>query len=354
MSDINFERERKGYSTEQVDSYVKMLQEHYAKLEEKTKDCQNQLNVLEEQKNQIKKSEDEQQERLQEGQNHILELKEEISQRDKKLTELNLSYEKSSGEYSRTESKIKELIREKEVRSTRSRNQDTKAVRKEIVSLERQLEEFHQQSNRMVLEKEMLAGSIDKLVQQIESLDPHPSKEGNAHGEDGFETLQNIFIRARQEADQSVEEYKQQTIQEVREIEEEGQRLIEEAKKEADRIRDEIRREQMKAVEEENARLIEDSKAFQKEKQQFLDQCAQIKQEAELEKAKMLKEAEAILEETNFRLSSAEGKGKKVVDRVQQLISSRKRLVGEGYETVLNNLQKTMAGIQEITEEMLK
>ena len=112
MSEIRFERAKKGYSMEQVDSYVTMLNGHYKELEEKTEEYKEILKGLEGQSAQKKKEYLMAQKRIDDRRSHLESLKKDLEMREKETADLKEQSIKRNKEIKNVNDKISEMEEE--------------------------------------------------------------------------------------------------------------------------------------------------------------------------------------------------------------------------------------------------
>ena len=345
MSEIRFERVKRGYSIEQVNSYVTMLNEHYKELERKTEEYKGVLESLENQSAQKKNEHLKIQKRVDDYKNRLESLAKELQGREKEVVELKERNERRNKEIYKINDKISKLEEEQTELDKIPQDPSDRVDEGEITKLEEVLAEEQRKSSELLNEKSIQENMIEELSHQAEMMEAQAEQEPEEDTQDGFEKLQFIFVKARQEANLYVDEMKQKTLQEIDSINQESDRIIQEAKETAEEIREEVRRKRLKVVEAEKESIGTEAEKFWKEKNDFMEKCALIRQEAEQEKEKAVKAAEQITEETQRSLDAAEEKEKVVIERVIQMVNDKKTQIAKEFSLVEAELRDTMEEI---------
>lgn len=348
MEEIKFGREKRGYSVEQVDSYVTMLQNHYQELEQKREEYQGIAAQLQKQSQQQKQKQVQSGKRVEEKQEQLQALEEEIQSRRQELKNLENINEQTGQEVHRLKDQWEALKHETQLKQA----PPDEGELQELLILEAKLAAAKEQSEKLQLEKEWLAKTVEEVSREMELLETKASGSQEKEGADDLEKLQVIFVKARQKANLLVEEIKQQTQQEVDEIKQECHRLIAGANEAAELIRAEIRKEQAQEAEEERVKVEARERTFRQEKEEALAVCDKIRQDAEQKKLAALEQAGQIEEETQRSLNAVEQKEKMVEERVLRMINQKKGEIAEGFQMIESELTDTVKEIQDMMKEI--
>lgn len=350
MDAIKFDREKKGYSAQQVDSYISMLQKHYQELEQKREEYQIILPKLQKQAEQKKQGMVQIRKMVEEKQKQLHVLEEETRNSKLELRNLEKTYGQTGQNIHRLHEKLGVLKQEQEARLKQEPSDET--AEPELLTFAEQLQAAKEQSANLRREKESLADRVSELTRQIEGLETKAADVQEKEGQDDFEKLQFIFVEARQKANTLVEEIKKQTAQEVDDVKQKCHYIITGAKETAERILAEIRKEQTLIVEDKRARVEAQDREFRQEKEQYLDQCEKIRLEAEQKKVAAMEKAGQIEEETQRSLEAIEQKEKIVVERVLLLINQKKHEIAKGFQTIESDISDTMMEIKDMMSEV--
>lgn len=352
MSDITFDKERKGYSIGQVDEYIAMLQNHYKEVGAKAEGQRILLEELKSQSERRRSKEEQTQQLIQNGKTKFHDIEEEIQVTENEWNRLKLASDNLELEILAINESITALTQQKESLPEPVKEVDGQDLENEILALEELLLKSKDSSMTHLQEQEALTETIQELSGQIELLEQQIGDHISVESMDGFAKLQSIFIAAKQKVDLHVEEIRQKTVLEVVDINQNAQAHIEMAQIEATKISEELKRCRLKGVEAEKEKLMADIELFQKEKNDFVEQCNQIRSASEQVKKEAVQKAEEIIAQTKMSMEAAQRKEKEVINQVMQMLSDKKTAITREYEIVESQLRATAVEISGIMNEI--
>ena len=294
MEGITFSLERRGYSVEEVEEYVGMLQQNYGQLEIEKAEC---VKLLESQ-----------QKKMEVLQNNA-------RQRDGQYS--NIIEENSTGK-----KRLEELERKLEEKEMNER--ELRMLRVTCAKLEKESEQAQETINEM----------SKRLGEAPETLEVPKEKEAV----DELEQMSNLFKRAKVQADEYVESVKQEMETEKVQLQAEKEDIIKKAMEDAESIKVEAREEVKAELDAERLKIQEEKEQSEREKEKKISECDFLKKEAEIERGNARKEAENIIKQAEIKLDLAEEKERILVARAYSKVKRIENEMGEEYKKVQKHL----------------
>lgn len=318
MKGITFERERKGYSIEQVEAYIDVLQDNYNKVtsssqkaEEKVAELERELaeqkdnldaanRQFDEEKKVLKRRFNEQEALLKSANNSNTEeqYKIELQQIENEKQELKQQYEKQQLELKQQLEK-----QQQELNKLGNRNTDSSKLIQQVNEKEQEIKRL--QSEMAAVEEEMSSQQeqLKKLTEENQQLKSEKESGENIKNTSFAEHLAELYTKAQKQADAYVEQVKQDMAAERAEITAEREKIIAQAKAEARKIEEEARQKQYNE-------FVEDRERLKKEQEVRMAEIDYLKKEAEAERINAKEESESIIRQAQLKFNLAEEKDK--------------------------------------------
>lgn len=333
MKKVSFEEERRGYSKEQVDKYITLLQDALeemeaeggkkdAELETRLKEATESSLKIRELEEQLSSQEMEHRGTCQNLQNKVDKLEKEVKDKER---EMNDFHKNKEAIISKQEKEIQELkqqvdaLQEKRKKQLGENSGGNAAAEKALSDLKKERELLQQ-------EKQILADEVVKLNRRLE--EKADSQKVNADG------IEELFIQAKASADAYVKKVQAQTQAERSGIIKENEQLVEAAKLEAEKIVAEARAEKQTELEEKLSELAR----IEAEKRAEMTEILQNARD-ELESAQA--EAEGARNQSKIILEQAEKRREKILSRAQEKAQLLAVPIKEQCEGLRKEMQET-------------
>ncbi|MGL6197576.1 MAG: hypothetical protein ACRC3H_01455 [Lachnospiraceae bacterium] len=318
MKGITFERERKGYSVDQVEAYINVLQENYNKVtsssqeaEEKVAELERKLaeqkdnldaanRQFEEEKKVLKRRFNEQEALLKSANNSNTE-----EQHKLEMQQLEKQKQEQKQQYERQQQELKQQLekQQQELNKLGNRNTDSSKLIQQVNEKEQEIKRL--QSQMAAVEEEMSSQQeqLKKLTEENQQLKSEKESGENIKNTSFAEHLAELYTKAQKQADAYVEQVKQDMAAERAEITAERETIIAQAKAEARKIDEEARQKQYNE-------FVEDRERLKKEQEVRMAEIAYLKKEAEAERINAKEESESIIRQAQLKFNLAEEKDK--------------------------------------------
>lgn len=340
---IQFNEERRGYSKEEVNLYITMLQEALVKSEENAKkvveDQENKLNEKEKSLGYYKESAESEKNAFKRykvrAEQEAKELRERIQQEQQKSQALQK--EKAALLEERKQDAEFQNGWEEQLRSKNETIQELTLMLDELKTA-KSISEQNPEMDGLVLQIEELTKENENLKGQLQAKNLNETSVGT-------KGIEELFLQAKNSADAYVKDIQRQVQQEREQITKENEKLKEEAREEADRIIHEARA----VKQEELDKKIADLDRIQREKMDEIDELFQNAKE-ELESAKV--EAESIRSQANVVLEQAKLRRDKIMSRAQEKADQLGGPVREECERIKQELEDAGVRFAEMFRNM--
>lgn len=304
MYDITFSKVRKGYSIEEVDQYITLLQDNYKKMDASRKSHEDEVQKFQEKEKQGEIQIEKLQSMIKKHEADYAELEERQKTFEEQQRGLQDQLRIERTEFSTVEKRLKEQLEKKEKEQSGSSHQQGMLR----TQYQKEIQSFQERYDRLKGEYDALKVSSDQLTERVAYLEAEALSPGQ---KDEVEQLSDLFIQAQKQAAEYVETMKSKSQEKMDRTEEERQEIIANAYQEAEKIKEDARREKYEELENEKQKLI-------REKEEILSKCDMLQKEAQAERANAEREAENILYRANLKLELAEKKDHIIVEGAQK------------------------------------
>ena len=311
MKGITFERERKGYSVEQVDAYIDVLQENYKKVASSA----------------------------QKAEEAAVELEQQLDLQKEKFEAANRQFEEERKALKRRfleqEAQLKTAGMPNNAELQQKLEQQLVDHKTENSKLNQQIDEKDQEINRMrdqmTAAEESWQEQLQKLTEEKQQLKAEEETSHNEKNNKMPEPLTELYTSAQEQVDAYVKKVKHEMEAERAQMTAERQAIIAQAEADAKKIEEEARQKKYDEFEEEKERL-------RIEQDERMAEIAYLKQEAEAERNSAKDEAESIIRHAQLKLDLAEKKDKILMEKA----FSKSRLVESQMEEQYQKMHSTL------------
>lgn len=312
MKKVSFEEERRGYSKEQVDKYITLLQDALEEMEEESgkKDIELETRRKEATESSLKIQASEEkllsQEMEHRGTCQILQdkvdrLEQEAKDKRKEMEDFRKSKETKIANQTK---EIQELICQVNALQERSKEQ-TAGNGQGNTAAEKMLSDLKREREHLLNEKQALTAEVENLNKKLKE------KAEADHGKVNADGIEELFVQAKASADAYVKKVQAQVQAERSEIIKENEQLVEAAKLEAEKIVAEARAEKQTELDQ---KLSEFARIEAEKRAEMTEILQNAKDELESAKA----EAEGIRNQSRIILEQAEKRKEKILSRAQE------------------------------------
>ena len=342
MNEVKFDMEKKGYSVEQVDSYVKLIQDNYQKAAKGAAEYEVEIE-------QIRKKFDEDSTDMPDSQRieeelevQIQNLKEMLTQKEEQIQNIIVEDEAIKGELEERRKIVKGINEEIEKKRNGIINIEDISFAKRKKELIEAINKERQNTKNLLQEKNDFQNIIGELNQRISEMETNHKETEEEKLEGSGDPFDEIMSQAKQQADAYMSTIKADCVKEREKELIKARQIMDETRQTAELLKQEARQCRTEDIDKEFEKIKRARAAIKKEKEEFLVECEYLEREAQVELKSAREEADHIVHRAKEKLEIAREKDRAVTEKtISRIKGMGENMVFES-RSLHKNLEKTI------------